>query len=127
MSHPQSVNGTELQEKMAKLEYELKHFQMKHDERIAEKNLAIENLQEYLEAKETALNSMKHKETDKERNIKALNDENEQLRCQLHDLQEHLAYHPPPPHGHPPPHHPPPPHGHPPPHHHGFPRPPPPF
>ena len=70
-----------------KLDYELKQLQLKHDERIVEKNLAIKNLQESLESKETALNGLKHQETTMKRNIKDLTFENGQLKRQIHDLQ----------------------------------------
>ena len=98
---------TDRREKMGELERELEQFQMKHDERIAEKNLAIENLQESLKTKETALNGMKHQETAMKRSIEALNVENGQLKRQIHDLQKRLGnYAPPPQQGQPPPYNP---------------------
>ena len=76
-----------------KLDDEFKQLQLKHDERIVEKNLAIKNLQESLESKETALNGLKHQETTMKRNIKELTFENGRLKRQIHDLQRHLGNH----------------------------------
>ena len=97
---------TDRREKMGELERELEQFQLKHDERIAEKNLAIENLQETLETKETALNGMKHQETAMKRSIEALNVENGQLKRQIRDLQRSLGNYAPPQQGQPPPYNP---------------------
>ena len=93
-------------ELVKKLDAEFKQFQMKHDERIAEKNLAIEHLQESLETKETALNGLKHQETAMKRSIEALNVENGQLKRQIHDLQKRLGNYAPPQQGQPPPYNP---------------------
>ena len=95
-----------LRELVDKLDAELKQFQMKHDERIAEKNLAIENLQESLETKETALNDLKHQETAMKRSVEALNDENGQLKRQIYNLQWYLRYYASPQQGQPPPYNP---------------------
>ena len=94
---------TDHREKMGELELELEQFQMKHDERIAEKNLAIEQLQESLETKETELNGLKNQETAMKRSIEALNVENGQLKRQIYDLQKRLGNYAPPQQGHPPP------------------------
>ena len=89
-----------------KLDDEFKHLQLKHNERIAEKNLEIKNLQESLETKKTALNGLKHQETTMKKNIKELTFENGRLKRQIHDLQRHLGNHVPPQQGHPPPYNP---------------------
>ena len=95
-----------LKELVDKLDAELKEFQIKHDERIAEKNLVIENLQESLETKETALNGMKDQETTMKRSIETLNVENGQLKRQIDDLQKRLGNYAPPQQGQPPPYNP---------------------
>ena len=87
-----------LKELVDKLDAELKESQTKHDERIAEKNLAIENLQESLETKETALNGLKRKETAMKRSIEVLNVENGQLKRQILNLKKDLGNHTPPQH-----------------------------
>ena len=92
----QELDKEKADDQYDELDAEPKEFQMKHDEKIAEKNLVIKNLQESLETKETALNGLKHQETAMKRSIEALNVENGQLKCQIHDLQKRLGNYAPP-------------------------------
>ena len=62
---------------------ELEQFQLKHDERMAEKNLIIEQQAAAIEKREEEVKQLRHREQDMKSSIEALSAENVQLRAQL--------------------------------------------
>ena len=70
----------QLTEELAVKEQELEDFQLKHDERISEKNLIIEQLKEALRATEEKISGLETQEKAMKRSIESLNIENQQMK-----------------------------------------------
>ena len=79
-----------LKKQLESLELELQHFQLKHDERISEKNVAIEQLKEALDDMTTQANGLRQQETAMKTNLESLNFQNNQLNVTIRDLQREL-------------------------------------
>ena len=88
-----TANVVQLTEELAVKEQELEDFQLKHDERISEKNLIIEQLKEALRATEEKISGLETQEKAMKRSIESLNIENQQMKQQIANIHAN----PPPP------------------------------
>ena len=86
-------NVAEWKERVQKLEDELRAFQEKHDQRIADKNDQLQQQQEVLDEKRTEVSGLQEQQKAMQNLIDTLNKENGQLKQQTREENGSHHYH----------------------------------